>query len=261
MPFDIARYGASVFDLDGTVWLSDTPIPGAIDFVDDCRDAGLTITFATNATAVSVPRLTELLVGCGLARPGDGVVTGGSVVAEALVRIGISEVVAEAPPAMLQTLLDAGIEICEAEGWEHARPHRAVVLGASRAATFGSVELIGRLASIGHPLYVTSLDPGFPAHGRMEPGGGMLVAAIRALYDVEPIVLGKPSAPYAEAVRRAAGTDGPFVFFGDSQGADIGTAHLLGADGVLIVGSRRVRPDLPPPHYVTSALGQEVVAA
>ena len=29
MAFDVTRYTAAVFDLDGTVWLSEIPIPGA----------------------------------------------------------------------------------------------------------------------------------------------------------------------------------------------------------------------------------------
>ena len=258
--FDIGRYAAAVFDLDGTVWLSDTPMPGAADFVDSCRQAGLTITFATNATAISVPQLTELLIACGVARPGDGVVTGGSVVARALASLEVAEVIAEAPPAMVESMLAAGIAVYPAgttaipDGWERPRPDRAVVMGASRASTFGGVELIGRLASIGHPLYVTSLDPGFPAHERIEPGGGMLVAAARLLYEIDPIVLGKPSLQYAAAVREASGSAGPFVMFGDSQRADIGTAALLGADGVLITRTGHVADDLPAPHYLTDGL-------
>jgi ribonucleotide monophosphatase NagD (HAD superfamily) len=144
-------------------------------------------------------------------------------------------------------------------GWEAPSPGRALVVGASRAATFGSVERIGYLASLGHPLYVTSLDPGFPARGGMEPGGGMLVAAARVLYDVEPIVLGKPSRHYAEIVRSSVRTDGPIVMFGDSQRADIGIAEFLGADGVLVT-SKPISADLPQPHYVTTSLADPIEA-
>jgi ribonucleotide monophosphatase NagD (HAD superfamily) len=130
-------------------------------------------------------------------------------------------------------------------------------MGASRAATFGSVERIGHLASIGHPLYVTSLEPGFPSLGRIEPGGGMLVAAARAVYDVDPIVLGKPSPYYADAIRESLPADARIVVFGDSQRADIGIAHYLDADGVLVTRGE-LRPDLPRPNYVTARLGEDV---
>ncbi len=88
----------------------------------------------------------------------------------------------------------------------------------------------------------------------------MLVAALRALYDVTPTFMAKPSIQYAEAIREAAGHDGPFVMFGDSQRADIGTAALLGADGVLITPAGLVDPTLPRPHYVTTGLHAPITA-
>lgn len=264
--FDLSRYVAAVFDLDGTVWLSEEPMPGAVEFVDRCRQLGITITFATNATAFSVADLQARLIGCGLGREGDAVVTGGSVVATSLASLGIHEVVAEVPPAMRAALAEAGTTVTTFPGldipvsWNSPAAGRAVVLGASRAATFGSVERIGHLASLGHPLYVTSLDPGYPALGRLEPGGGMLVAAVRALYDVDPIVLGKPSPQYAAVIRASLRADGPVVMFGDSQRADIGIAEYLGADGVLIAPAGRASADLVRPHFVTSGLDAEIVA-
>lgn len=263
-PFDLSRYAAAVFDLDGTVWLSEQPMPGAVAFVDRCRELGLTVTFATNATAFSVEHLTGLLLGCGLGREGDAVVTGGSVVARSLASYGITEVLAEVPPAMGAAIAATGATVTTLDGvdvpspWDEPAPHRALVLGASRTATFGSVERIGYLTTVGHPLYVTSLDPGYPALGRMEPGGGMLVAALRALYEVDPIVLGKPSPQYATIVRESVRTDGPIVMFGDSQRADMGIAGHLGADGVLVSLTGRVSSDLTRPHYVTTGLDTEI---
>ena len=265
--FDLSRYAAAVFDLDGTVWLTDTPIPGAVEFVNRCRELGLTVTFATNATAVSAVRLHEMLVRCGLGAADDVVVTGGSVVATTLDALGVTEVIAEAPKNMQQAMADEGIGVITLvadgartdglPGWEAPTPGRALVLGASRTATFGSVERIGYLATLGHPLYVTSLEPGFPARGGMEPGGGMLVAAARVLYDVDPIVLGKPSRYYADIVRTSVRTDGPIVMFGDSQRADIGIAAFLDADGVLLT-SRPISADLPQPRYVATALADPI---
>ncbi len=263
--FDLSRYAAAVFDLDGTVWLTDTPIPGAVDFVNRCRDLGLTITFATNATALSTVRLHEMLGACGLGRPDDAVVTGGSVVARTLGDLGIGEVVAEVPENMRLAIAEEGVGVITLasdralpDGWEQPSAGRALVLAASRSATFGRVERIGYLASLGHPLYVTSLEPGFPALGGMEPGGGMLVAALRVLYDVDPIVLGKPSRYYADIVRQSVRTDGPIVMFGDSQRADIGIAGFLGADGVLVT-TKPTTADLPQPQYVTTSLADPIL--
>lgn len=263
-PFDLARYAAAVFDLDGTVWLSEKPMPGALDFLGRVRDLGLTVTFATNATAFSVEHITQLLVECGLGREGDGVVTGGSVVARSLAARDVRQVIGIAPPAMAAAIEAEGVEFLDApegpptDGWDAPSPGRALVMGAFRGATFGSVERIGHLTTYGHQLYVTSLDPGYPALGRMEPGGGMLVSALRALYPVEPYVLGKPSREYADVIRALLRTDGPVAMFGDSQRADMGIAAHLGADGVLLSPTGRVSTDLTLPHYVATGLDAEI---
>jgi ribonucleotide monophosphatase NagD (HAD superfamily) len=252
MPFDIGDYTSAVFDLDGTVWLSEVPIAGSVEFVDACRAGGLTITFATNATALSVDHLSAALIKCGLGRPGDTVVTGGSVVASTLARIGVLEVIAECPPAMAESMRSHGIAVTVLpvdaaipDDWMLPLPGRAVAMGASRAATFG------------HPLYVTSLDPGFPSLGRIEPGGGMLVAAAQSLYDIDPIVLGKPSQHYADAIRESLPAGARIVMFGDSQRADIGTAEFLDADSVLVT-TGVPRLDLPSPLFVTARVGDAV---
>src|SRR5262245_23486030 len=111
MPFDVTNYTSAVFDLDGTVWLSEIPITGSVEFVDRCRAAGLTITFATNATALDVDHLSRGLVACGLGRAGDPVVTGGSVVASTLARLGVLEVIAECPAAMATAMRAQGIAV------------------------------------------------------------------------------------------------------------------------------------------------------
>lgn len=268
-PFDLARYKATVFDLDGTVWLSGEPIPGARQLLDRCRDQGATVVFATNAIVSSPEQLSDELVACGLALPDEPVVTAGTVIVHTVLAARVSEVVTVAPPALHTQLSGAGIEVIPAEqadvgDWRDPAPDRALVMASSRAATIGAIEVIGRLAAAGHPLYLSSRDPGFPIKDGMEPGGGMLLAAARALYEFEPTLVGKPSQYYADTVADVVGAGvGPIAVFGDSQRSDIGIAHLLGADGVLVTGRSVVpiTPDLPAPTYVTASLSNEPVPA
>jgi HAD superfamily hydrolase (TIGR01450 family) len=267
-PFDLGRYKATVFDLDGTVWLSGEPMPGAREFLDRCRSQGATIVFATNAIVSSPEQLSSELVACGLALPDEPVVTAGTVIVHTVLAARVSEVVTVAPPALHAQLSEAGIEVIPAEhadvdAWRQPAPDRALVMASSRAATIGAIEVIGRLAAAGHPMYLSSRDPGFPTRDGMEPGGGMLLAAARALYEFEPTLVGKPSQYYADTVADVVGGAGPIAVFGDSQRSDIGIAHRLGADGVLVTGRSVVpiSPDLPAPTYVTPALSDDPVPA
>lgn len=267
--FDASRYDAFVFDLDGTVWLgADAPIPGARAFLDVCRERGATVVFATNAIVHSPETLSAQLVHLGLARPDEPVVTSGTVIVRTLLAEGARLVAGVIPSQLEESLLQAGIAVVSpndvtVDDFGAVGPERALVLASSRAATIGSIERLGRLASAGHRTYISSKDAGFPIVGGIEPGGGVLFAALTAMYDVDATILGKPSPQYAAAIATVIGDGGRRILMcGDSQRADIGIAHELGCDSVLLTGHsvRPVSRDLPTPTYVAPTLADPFVA-
>ncbi len=266
-PFDLSRYDACVFDLDGTVWLGTDPIPGAVEFLERCRAQESTVVFATNAIVHSPETLSAQLVHAGLARPGEPVITSGTVIVRTLADEGATCVAAVIPDQLGESLIQAGIEVLSpnevsVDEFGPVGPERALVLASSRGATIGAIERLGRLAAAGHRVYISSKDPGFPVPGGIEPGGGVLFAALTTMYDVEATIVGKPSTSYADVVAAAAGGhDRRIVMFGDSQRADIGIAHILRADGVLLTGHsvRPIDPALSRPTYVARTLAETPV--
>jgi glycerol-1-phosphatase len=262
--FEIGDYGAAVFDLDGTVWLSGEPIRGAVKFLDSLREREILVAFATNISMSSLDEVRAKLLACGLARVGEHVVTSSYSVALTVARAEVREVVALCSPALKAGLIELGVAVADARdvdraAWRTPEPSRAVVMAGWPECTLREIETIGQLAAYGNPIYVSSLDPGFPAKDGYEPGAGMMVAAARALHSFEPIICGKPSVGYATAVldglaERGLG-DRRLVMFGDSQRADTGLAHLMGADSVLIIDDRK-RPsaDLARPTFVAPSV-------
>jgi glycerol-1-phosphatase len=265
-PFDITRYGAAVFDLDGTVWLSGTPIAGAIEFLERLREQGTAVAFATNISLSSLDDVRDELVACGLAQPGEHVVTAGYSLAATVARAGISDVVALCSPPLKAGLAAQGIAVTDVvdvdrADWSTPRPGRALVLAGWAACTLRELETMGQLAAWGNPMYVSSLDAGFPGKNGYEPGAGMMVAAARYLHPFEPIVCGKPSEGYAAVVLAGIPADRPIVMFGDSQRADVGLAHLMGADSVLVLGDspKPITDDLPRPMYMARSVADSAV--
>lgn len=267
--FDPASYDAFVFDLDGTVWLgAKDPIPGAAEFLERCRAQGATVAFATNATVHTPDALSAQLQSLGIARADETVVTSGTVIAHTLVAERATTVCAVIPPQLADLLIAAGIDVVDpgdvdVDTFGEVGPDRALVIAASRGATIGAIERLGRLAVAGHRVYISSKDAGFPIVGGIEPGGGVMLAALRAMYDVDATVLGKPSAQYAATVAAAVGTDPHRILMvGDSQRADIGIAAELGCDSVLLTGYsvRRIDAALPAPTFTAPTLADPFVA-
>lgn len=266
-PFDLENYDACVFDLDGTVWLGATdPIPGAAAFLRSCRERGIAIAFATNAIAHTPDALAERLVAAGIALPDEPVVTSGGVLTRTFRERGIERVAAVIPPALAGSLSAAGIDVVSPDAllpgeFGPPDPTRALAMASFREATIGSIERLGRLAADGHPLYISSKDPGFPVPGGIEPGGGVLFRALTTMYDVEARVLGKPSSEYADTVAATVGVDRDrILMIGDSQRADIGIAVLLGCDSLLLTAHsvQTIDPMLPDPTYVAPTLADEI---
>lgn len=266
-PFDLGNYDACVFDLDGTVWLGATdPITGAAEFLHQCRDRGIRIAYATNAIIHSPESLSERLVDAGLAAPDEPVVTSGLVMTRTLVEAGVEQVATVVPPALTDSLTAAGIQVVSSDdidpdGFGPVDRSRALVLASSREATIGSIERLGRLAAAGHRLYLSSTEPGFPVTGGIEPGGGVLLAALTFMYDIEPIVLGKPSAQYAAVVASAVGGNGTRIaMIGDSQRSDIGIAEVLDCDSVLLTGHaiKPIDDSFPMPTYTAPTLADAI---
>lgn len=260
--FRLWDYTAAVFDLDGTLWLNGDPLPGAVDFVNGCRAAGLRIGFATNINLQTPEEVAAKLGAVGLARPGDHVVTASYSIAETIVAAGVRRVAFVGGPTMRERIEGRGIEVVpaasvERDEWREPAPGLAAVMAGWPDVTLREIETIGQLGAWGIPVFVSSLDPGFPGKDRFEPGVGMMVAAARYLHRFEPTICGKPSAGYAAAVRAGFVTDARIVMFGDNQRADIGTAHLMDADGVLIFGDLydTVDPAGPQPEFVVDAIG------
>jgi HAD superfamily hydrolase (TIGR01450 family) len=267
--FDLANYDACVFDLDGTVWLGATePIPGAAEFLQRCRECGIRVAYATNAIVHTPSDISERLVEAGLATPDEPVITSGLVITRTLARAGVERVGAVVPEALAGSLAEAGIEVVspdavDVDDFGPPDPARALVLASFRQATIGSIERLGRLAVAGHPLYLSSKEPGFPVTGGIEPGGGVLLAALSVMYHVDPIVLGKPSQQYADAVADAVGGRSMRIaMIGDSQRADIGIASLLGCDSVFLSqhAIKSIEPDLATPTYVAATLADEFLS-
>jgi HAD superfamily hydrolase (TIGR01450 family) len=246
--FALEKYDAVVFDLDGTLWLSGTALPGAVDFVESCRRAGATVMVATNISMSKAADVHRRLVSEQLLRDGEQVMTAGLALAASMKAAGIRRAAVLAGEGLHDEIAANGIAVhdissqsapgFDRQAWRTPLPNSAVVMGGWPEARLADIETAGMLAGCGLPLYVTSLEPGFPNAGGFQAGAGMMIAAAKALHRFEPIVCGKPSASYAAAVLRALGPRTSVLMVGDSLMADIGLAAAMGAESLLLLGDR-----------------------
>jgi len=286
---------AWLLDLDGVVWLAHNPIPGAAEAIERLQQAGETVLFVTNFSALTEAEVEAKLGAIGvdasgavissamaagsLIRPGERVLTcAGPGVSEAVSRAGGVVVSSRPDPhetspggalpgGSWPTSADADGAITDTTG---AAPDiDAVVVGFHSDFDFDELTIAARALHGGARLIATNSDPTYPTPTGLIPGNGALVAAFAVAGKVDPIVAGKPHEPIAALIHYRLGTTdgdpenkGRHIVVGDLPATDGLLAKLLGFEFALVLtgvtSSEQAATCDPVPDVVASDLASLV---
>ena len=239
-----------VLDLDGVVWLSADPIPGAAEAVARLRAAGERVVFCTNFSGKLLAEQEAQLEDHGI--PAHGDVLTSAMAAARLVEPGE------------RVLICGGPGVAEAMAARGAIPVRdgdadAVAVGFHREFDYERLRIAARAVDRGARLIATNDDATLPTPDGPIPGGGALVAAVAYATGVEAIVAGKPHQPMADLVLSVGGPEGTVV--GDRPSTDGGLAARLGYRFALVLTGVTHEADLPvepAPDLVAASLAELV---
>jgi len=239
-----------VLDLDGVVWLSADPIPGAAEAVARLRAAGERVLFCTNFSGRLLADQEAQLEDHGI--PAHGDVLTSAMAAARLVEPGE------------RVLICGGPGVAEAMQARGAIPVRdgdadAVAVGFHREFDYERLRIAARAVDRGARLIATNDDATLPTPDGPIPGGGALVAAVAYATGVEAIVAGKPHQPMADLVLAVGGPEGTVV--GDRPSTDGGLAVRLGYRFALVLTGVTHEDDLPvepAPDVVAASLADLV---
>jgi HAD superfamily hydrolase (TIGR01450 family) len=259
---------AFVFDVDGTLILSDDPnaggggvqvLRGATEVLRLCR--ARRVALFTNGSGQSPREVAAKLRLAGLDVADDEIVTPPVVAVEYIRRHHSGQaVLAFGNEGVLEPVRQAGIRLAALEDAEHAG---VVLIGADLDFTYPKLEAACRAVWAGAPLLVTSMAPFFASRrGRMPSPSGSIAAGIRHVTGVEPRVIGKPSPLAMQVLAESLGTTAQRIaVIGDDLQLEVRMAREAGAFGVLVLSGSTHQSDLagvPPahqPHLVVEAVG------
>jgi HAD superfamily hydrolase (TIGR01450 family) len=255
---DLASYDTVVSDLDGTLWIDDNPLPGAVDLLDSFRRRGIRICLATNASVATSAQLRARLARAHLAGPDDILVTAADALGAQARERGIHEAAVIGAAGLFDALDRHGIRAVPADqvwqSWSAKVPGRAVAMG---LAPDTDIRTLGRVATLlerGLPLLVTTAEVAYPTREGLSGGTGMALAALTARIAVDPIICGKPSLTFVTALR--AHVVGRVLVIGDTVAADVELAAAAGWDSLLVLTgtSADQQTDWPRATFVTTDL-------
>lgn len=253
----IPSYDAYVFDLDGTLYLGDAALPGALEAVAALRDRGAVLRFVSNNCTRSPEQYVEKLSRLGFAVRLEEIVTPVVTTVRWLLTNAPGAVVFPiAPEPVVSALTEAGIAVGD-------DPERIDIVLASYDRTFDYAALQIAFDAIWFHrrarLMSTNPDRFCPyPGGRGEPDAAAIVAAIEASTGAAcERTFGKPGREMLElALQGVEIAPDRVLMVGDRLATDIamgvaaGTATALVLTGDSTAAEAAARPAADRPTYV-----------
>ena len=185
-----------LFDLDGTVYLGDTPVPGAIDALKSLEEAGKKVCFLTNNSSKDPAEYVEKLTSMGYPAKAEQIVTSATATVHFLTteRAGKS-VYPIGTPTFERAVREAGITVDE----ENAD---IVLLAFDTGITYDKFWHANVLLGKGSEFIATHPDKICPSDKGDMPDVGSLAALLECSSGKKvSVYCGKPYAAMAEIVK------------------------------------------------------------
>lgn len=259
----LERYDHVLLDLDGCVWIGDSPIPGSADAVSGLRAAGKSVAFLTNDSRQMPEDYVRKLWSLGVQAALDEVITAGSALQHVLAeRPSPTSTYVIGSEAVFRHVSDAGCRIVNHT--DQATTADVVVVSGHDELTFAELRDATQALLAGAELLAADRDPTFPAVGGMWPGTGAFVAALEYASGCRARSVGKPDPQMFMTTLDRLGP-GRALMIGDRLEADIGGAVAAGIDGALVLSGVTTRAEAeasedPKPVAIADDLRALVIA-
>lgn len=252
----LPAYDGYIFDLDGTVYLGDLVLPGAIDLFSKLRSDGRRVAFLSNNPTKNRAQYIEKLTKMGIVVTLDEMINSSYVMVQWLL--------ANAPSATLYVVGEAPlIGELEAAGFrlsEQAGQIDIVVVSFDRTFAYRKLQIAFDAIRAGARMVATNPDRYCPVPGGGEPDAASMIAAIEACTNTRcEVNVGKPSPIMARTVSAALQLPPErCLMIGDRLMTDIAMGAAAGMDTALVLTGDSTRAEvaqaLHPPTYILDDL-------
>ena len=257
-----------VLDMDGTFYLGNDILDGALDFLEAVKDAGKRYIFFTNNSSTSPKLYMDKLakMNCHITR--DMIMTSGDVMIRYLKnRYPEKSVYLLGTPALEDSFKEEGINLFVPERDLSDAQSNAfcenipdiVVVAFDKTLNYEKLSNACVYIMQGALFLATHLDINCPVPGGFIPDCGAMCAAIELSTKVKPKFVGKPFAETVDMVVDATGVDKDRIsFVGDRIYTDVATGVNNGAGGVLVLTGETKLEEVPEsdvsPHVIFDSI-------
>ncbi|MCC7228797.1 MAG: HAD-IIA family hydrolase [Fimbriimonadaceae bacterium] len=225
-----APYRLAIFDLDGTLFRGEEPIPGAVEALGRSRGQGIQIRFLTNNSSQTRETYVAKLSSMGFEAREEEVYSTGIGTATYMREEGLVSAFVVGEDGLKETLTRERIAMTDNDP-------EAVIVGICKSFSYDLLNQAMQHIRAGARFIATNTDATYPMEGgRFIPGSGSLVAAVRTCTGQEPVVIGKPEPFLVEMILQDAGVQpSDALVVGDRMDTDIEAGRRAGCQTLLVL--------------------------
>ncbi|MGV3614599.1 MAG: HAD-IIA family hydrolase [Fimbriimonas sp.] len=236
-------YRLYAFDLDGTLYRGEDPIPYAQEAVAAIRARGAAVRFLTNNSGRTREEFAGKLTRMGFEATPEEVVSSAVGTAAYCQTQGIRSAFVVGEPGLVSTLRNVGVVVVNglATGIVVPQPAvlevDAVIAGICRHFDYPLMDSAMQQIVNGARFIATNRDATYPLEGnRLQPGAGSIIAALETCGGISPFVVGKPNPFLMETILRDTGlAPDKVLVVGDRIDTDIECGRQAGCDTYLVL--------------------------
>ena len=231
---------AFLLDMDGTFYLGETLLPGALELLDLLNQRGLPFSFLTNNTSRSKQDYIRKLRSLGVGENDARVYTAGDATIAYLIKHQAGKKVYLLGTASLaESFRVAGIDLSDDDP-------DVVVIGYDTSLTFERLSAFCRFVRQGLPYIATHPDTNCPTPEGPAPDIGAMMSLVEASTGRKAdVVIGKPNPGIVNALAEEWGIDPrELIMVGDRLYTDIALGKTAGVKTVLVLSGETNLEDL-----------------
>src|SRR5690554_2477792 len=230
-------------DMDGTVYLGNKLINGALEFFEKLDDSGKGYVFMTNNSSKNSIDYQQKLKKLGLEVELSRIVNSGEVTADYIIRQKDDALVyLLGTPSLEQEFKKDNINITDKKDEDID----FLVIGFDTTLTYKKLWDAHDLILRGVPYIATHSDFVCPLpEGKTMPDCGAIISFLKTSTGKDPVVIGKPAAFMIEYVARKRNLDtGKLAIIGDRLYTDIQMALNTGITGIAVLSGETRKEDI-----------------
>lgn len=240
---DLKSVDMFLLDMDGTIYLEDTLIDGAVEFLDECRKVGKKFIFLTNNSSKNRKVYQKKLANMGIHVFIDQVFTSGEATTIYLDRIQPNaKIFLLGNEFLTEEFKDAGFQLVV----DRTEIPDFVVLGFDTTLTYEKVWMACDFIRAGSRFIATHPDINCPLkNGKYMPDTGAMLKMIESSTGIQATVIGKPNTELVAAICRKYAVDKEqLCMVGDRLYTDIKMGVDSGIRSVLVLSGETTHDDL-----------------